>query len=194
MVACNESLKKAVDEGRFRSDLYHRLATYPVLIPSLKERREDIHLLLEYYIRFFEKQYEKTFNGFSDRVYAFFNSYEWPGNIRELRNIVERAVLLSNDAPLDLEDLMLEDNVIQSFVSQHKQKVNGIKGIATHSDLDQFIENLMHNSEQLDIEYVEATILQTALQKYRGNVSKAARYLNMTRSALEYRLKKHAVI
>ena len=194
VVACNESLKKAVDEGRFRSDLYYRLATYPVLIPSLKERREDINLLLEYYIRFFEKQYEKTFNGFSDRVYAFFNSYEWPGNIRELRNIVERAVLLSNDVPLDLEDLMLEDNVIQSFVSQHKQKVNGIKGIATHSDLDQFIENLMHNSEQLDIEYVEATILQTALQKYRGNVSKAARYLNMTRSALEYRLKKHAVI
>ncbi|WP_180112659.1 MULTISPECIES: sigma 54-interacting transcriptional regulator [unclassified Acinetobacter] len=83
MVACNESLKKAVEEGRFRSDLYYRLATYPVLIPSLKERREDINLLVEYYIHFFEKQYHKTFNGFSDRVYAFFNSYDWPGNIRE---------------------------------------------------------------------------------------------------------------
>ena len=62
MVACNESLKKAVEEGRFRSDLYYRLATYPVLIPSLKERREDINLLVEYYIHFFEKQYHKTFN------------------------------------------------------------------------------------------------------------------------------------
>ena len=54
MVACNESLKKAVEEGRFRSDLYYRLATYPVLIPSLKERREDINLLVEYYIHFFD--------------------------------------------------------------------------------------------------------------------------------------------
>ena len=185
MVACNESLKKAVEEGRFRSDLYYRLATYPVLIPSLKERREDINLLVEYYIHFFEKQYHKTFNGFSDRVYAFFNSYDWPGNIRELRNILERSVLLSNNTALDLEDLMLEEQIIQDFLSQNKHKFNEIKGIVTKSDLNQLIEHLMQSSEQVDMEYVELTILQTPLNKYRGNVSKAARYLNITCSALE---------
>lgn len=194
VVACNESLKKAVEENRFRSDLYYRLCTYPVLIPSLKERREDINLLVEYYIRFFEKQYGKTFNGFSDRVYAFFNSYDWPGNIRELRNIIERSVLLSNDIALDLQDLMLEENIIQDFLFNNKQKLNEIKGIVSKSDLNQLIDHLMQSSEQVDMEYIEATILQSALTKYKGNISKAARYLNMTRSALEYRLKKHEVI
>ena len=194
VAACNESLKKAVEENRFRSDLYYRLATYPVLIPSLKERREDINLLVEYYIQFFGKQYDKTFNGFSDRVYAFFNNYDWPGNIRELRNIVERSVLLSNDIALDLDDLMLEENIIQDFLAKNKQKFNEIKGIITKNDLNQLIEYLMQSSEQVDMEYIEAMILQTALNKYKGNVSKAARYLNMTRSALEYRLKKHEVI
>lgn len=103
-------------------------------------------------------------------------------------------MLLSNNTALDLEDLMLEEQIIQDFLSQNKQKFNEIKGIVTKSDLNQLIEHLMQSSEQVDMEYVELTILQTPLHKYRGNVSKAARYLNMTRSALEYRLKKHAVI
>lgn len=141
-----------------------------------------------------KKQYDKNFNGFSDRVYAFFNNYDWPGNIRELRNIVERSLLLSNDIALDLDDLMLEENIIQDFLAKNKQKLNEIKGIITKNELNQLIEYLMQSSEQVDMEYIEAMILQTALNKYKGNVSKAARYLNMTRSALEYRLKKHEVI
>lgn len=194
VVACNESLKKAVDENRFRSDLYYRLATYPVLIPSLKERREDINLLTEYYVRLFEKQYAKRFSGFSDRVYTFFNSYDWPGNIRELKNIIERSVLISNESTLDLHDLMIEDSIIQNYLNSGKNNFNKIQGIASKYDLNHLIENFMKSSEQVDLDDIQRMLLQAALNKYEGNISKAARYLNLTRSTLEYRLKKYEVI
>lgn len=194
VVACNENLKNAVENQRFRSDLYYRLCTYPVLIPSLQERREDINLLVEYYIQFFEEEYNKKFLGFTDRVYAFFHHYEWPGNIRELRNVIERSVLISNDTALDLHDLMLEQTIIDDFLKMHHEKFNEVKGILAKTELKDLIEHLIQRSEYVDMELVEAEILQSALNKYRGNISKAARYLNMTRSALEYRLKKHAVI
>lgn len=76
----------------------------------------------------------------------------------------------------------------------HHEKFNEVKGILAKTELKDLIEHLIQRSEYVDMELVQAEILQSALKKYRGNISKAARYLNMTRSALEYRLKKHAVI
>lgn len=91
----NEDLEQAVKAGRFRADLYYRLNIFPVQIPPLRERREDLPLLVEHFLKRFEKMYDKQIQGVSEKATAFMQSYAWPGNIRELENLLERAVLLT---------------------------------------------------------------------------------------------------
>lgn len=101
IAATNIDLEQAVKEGRFREDLYYRLNVVPIDLPSLAERPLDIEPLASSLLAFFNAEYHKTINGFTDEALSLFRAYQWPGNIRELRNVIERAVILCNDSLID---------------------------------------------------------------------------------------------
>jgi DNA-binding NtrC family response regulator len=105
VAATNRDLERAVSEGRFRPDLYHRLNVIPISLPSLKERKEDIPPLTHYFMRRFSKEAKKSFNEISHEALERLVAYEWPGNVRELANVVERAVVLGRGPTIAVGDL-----------------------------------------------------------------------------------------
>jgi formate hydrogenlyase transcriptional activator len=100
VAASNRSLVKMVARGQFRSDLYYRLNVFPILLPALRERREDIPALVTHFVKLFSRRMGKQVHSIPPETMAAFESYSWPGNIRELQNLVERAVILSRDGML----------------------------------------------------------------------------------------------
>ncbi len=94
IAATNRDLESAIAEKTFRSDLYYRLNVFPVIVPPLRDRREDIPLLVEYFLHRFAKRAGKRINKISKETLNLFESYDWPGNVRELQNVVERAVII----------------------------------------------------------------------------------------------------
>ena len=106
--ATNRNLEQAIAAGTFRSDLYHRLKVVTVMLPRLAERRENIPLLIEHFMKQFAKQHEKTIKSMSTAARRRLTAYDWPGNVRELRNAVERMVVVDDDGVLDVDDLPSE--------------------------------------------------------------------------------------
>jgi transcriptional regulator with GAF, ATPase, and Fis domain len=100
VAATNRDLQKMVARGQFRSDLYYRLNVFPIMLPALRERREDIPALVTHFVKLFSRRMGKQVDGISPETMAAFQWYSWPGNIRELQNLVERAVILSRDGVL----------------------------------------------------------------------------------------------
>jgi DNA-binding NtrC family response regulator len=98
-------VQKAVEKGELREDLYHRLAVIPVHLPPLRDRRGDIRLLAESFLRRYADENGKKFEGFAPEATEFINEYRWPGNVRELKNAVERAVILAQGDRITLTDL-----------------------------------------------------------------------------------------
>ncbi|NQD93045.1 sigma-54-dependent Fis family transcriptional regulator [Pseudomonas sp. CrR25] len=186
VAATHEDLAQAVKEGRFRADLYYRLNVYPVFIPSLRERREDIPLLIEHFLSRLHASYGKTTLGLSDRALEACQRYDWPGNIRELENLIERGVIITDgnqsisaDAlfphlPAEPESIGLSSE--GALVSRPAEVASG------------WIEQLIDSGLSLDA--VEEALMQAAMSRAQQNVSEAARLLGMTRPALAYRLKK----
>ena len=175
VAATNEVLEQAVKEGRFRADLYYRLNIFPVIIPPLRERRDDIPLLITHFLSRFENMYGKTLKGLSDRAKNFVMTYEWPGNIRELENLLERATLLTDHQ---------QEIKLNHLFPQIKQ------------DIEPKPENLDLNAVIQDgfcLEDHERQLILIAMQKANQNVSEAARILGISRAALDYRLKKQVV-
>jgi Nif-specific regulatory protein len=107
VAATNRNLEKEVAEGRFRADLFYRLNVLPINIPPLRERREDIPLLAEFFLRKHASEVKKQISGFSDEAMDLLLSYSWPGNVRELENAIERAVVFSRDDRIRAEALTL---------------------------------------------------------------------------------------
>jgi len=95
IAATNKNLEKEVAEGRFRLDLYYRLNVFPIHLPSLTERRDDIPLLTDHFLKIYSRKAGRKISGIADKAMAELMSYEWPGNIRELENVIERCVLLA---------------------------------------------------------------------------------------------------
>jgi len=106
--ATNIDLKKAVEEGKFREDLYYRLNVIPVLIPPLRERKEDIPVLIEHFLKIYNQQFRKKIKGFSALAMEYLFNYYWPGNIRELRNVIERLVVLEKEEIISHQRLPLD--------------------------------------------------------------------------------------
>jgi transcriptional regulator with GAF, ATPase, and Fis domain len=100
VAATNRDLAKMAAHGQFRSDLYYRLNVFPILLPSLRERREDIPALVTHFVKLFSRRMGKQVDSIPPEIMAAFQWYSWPGNIRELQNLVERAVILSRDGVL----------------------------------------------------------------------------------------------
>lgn len=126
--ACNVNLVQAVDEGRFRLDLYFRLNVVPVHLPPLRERKEDIPLLADYFLDKFNRQIHKRIPGISEQVLQVLQDYEWPGNIREMENLIERMVVLGQDnRPLTVKDLPLDIILVRDRKFHRDASNHGLK-------------------------------------------------------------------
>ncbi|MEX2473802.1 sigma 54-interacting transcriptional regulator [Marinobacter sp.] len=194
IAATNESLEKAVEEGRFRSDLFYRLNVFPVKIPPLRERFEDLSLLAEHFLGKFHSEYNKRTLGLSDKAMDMCMHYHWPGNIRELGNVIERGVILTdNNESISCESLFAgvpepQPKEPQGVVDNQGQLVEeGCEG-ATGDWASQILGN------GIGLDDVEETLMRRAMEEANQNVSGAARILGLTRPALAYRLKKFGML
>jgi len=190
VAATNEDLSVAVQQGRFRADLYYRLSAYPITIPPLRERKEDIPLFIVHFLEKYRALYNKNVLGISDRGMEMLSNYGWPGNIRELENVVERAVILADiNGVISMESMFPE-----SALRPSEAKVLDSTGRLQNKifpeaiDADGLVESLL--SSGFELEKFEETMLTSALQKTQGNISKAARLIGLSRPAFAYRVKK----
>jgi DNA-binding NtrC family response regulator len=169
--ATNKDLLKAIEEKSFRNDLYYRLQVIPVFLPPLRERKEDILHLANHFIENFNREFNKHVKGISSMAEKLLVEYQWPGNIRELKNVIERAIILGNDETLLLEQLPLEI-------------------VAKGSSATPQMTSIKLPPEGVDIEKVERELIHQALEGSDWNQSKAAKKLNLGIDAFRYRMKK----
>lgn len=184
--ATNVDLAEAMRDGRFRSDLYYRLATYPITIPPLRDRPGDVALLCEAMLVRFAPQYGKPVTRLTERARHALEVYHWPGNVRELENFMERAVLLAADG----EEIGVEHlpPVLQELAASHVTKPSSCKSEDAEIRKQQIAAELLDLGADLDAQ--EAMLVSLALARAGGNVSAAAKLLNMTRRQLAYRMQK----
>jgi two-component system response regulator HydG len=181
IVATNIDLEAAVSDGAFRPDLYYRLNPYPVSIPPLRDRLHDIPLLVQHFIEKYSAAHGKRISGVSDEAMVIFLGYGWPGNIRELKNIIERGVILTaSDTAIDAASLLPSET----------------QGAAEQGGEVTRIDNLLEYAIQHDLSFddLESRLLNLAVERKDGNLSGAARLLGMSRAQLAYRLKRGAGI
>jgi transcriptional regulator with PAS, ATPase and Fis domain len=189
VAATNESLEEAVKEGRFRADLYYRLNVYPINIPPLRERPEDLPMLIEHFLEKYHAYYSKRTAGLSGLAMQAMMKYDWPGNVRELENLIERALILTdNGEEISASSLFptLGFNATQTLSADGH--LVDVDDEAAHSESNDWIESALNACESL--EEIEQKFLDYALDKANGNVSEAARVLGVSRPTLAYRMKK----
>lgn len=187
IAATHEDLAETVKAGRFRADLYYRLNVFPVAIPALRERREDIPLLVEHFIQRFHDEYGKKTLGLSDRALEACLHYDWPGNIRELENIIERGIILTDpNESISVPALFTRPPEV---LSTDSARISSDGVLIPPSDgHGSWVSQLL--SSGLSLDEIEESLMLEAMQQANQNVSGAARLLGLSRPALAYRLKK----
>ena len=172
IAATNRDLKEGVEAGTFREDLYHRLNKVEIRLPSLKERPEDIPLLVRYFLKKYSKKFDKQIKGVSQNVQKLLLSYDWSGNVRELENVIERAAIFCKREFIDIIDLPkdLQENLVSATKTQIFKKEN------------------LYTLDNLEKEYI-TYILKTN----NSNIKKTAEILDISRSTLYDKLKKYKI-
>ncbi|MFN3567454.1 MAG: sigma-54 interaction domain-containing protein [Caldimicrobium sp.] len=185
--ATNRDIEKEVAENKFRADLYYRINVITVKIPPLRERKNDIKLLGKYYLEKFSKIYGKKFKDFSEGAYKFLLSYTFPGNVRELRNMIERAVITCEDEFIDVKYLTNpfdEDENKSEFIREFPgEKVEVKEKLGTKFDIK--IEEIK------PLEEMEREAIIKALRLTKGNKTKAAELLGITVRTLRNKLNEY---
>jgi two-component system, NtrC family, response regulator HydG len=188
VAATNVDLEAAVHQGRFRKDLYYRLNVFPVTVAPLRERKEDIPLLVRRFIDKYAAREGKRLHGVTDKAMQALTRYPWPGNIRELENMVERGVLLAqNEGHIDVADLFsvvpAHETADQPASLDREGKLQPFEAGALARFVDYFLEHRM------TLEDVETALVDSVLARSGNNVSAAAKQLGVTRPQLRYRVK-----
>ncbi|WP_269619626.1 sigma 54-interacting transcriptional regulator [Zhongshania sp. BJYM1] len=196
IAAANNDLRKAVEDGHFRADLFYRLNVYPIEIPSLRERRDDIPLLFSVFVERYAKKAKKAIPGVTRRALDALWHYEWPGNVRELENLVERAsILVDPDEAIDLHHLFSGGEKIsfQGMGISHTGKLAPFtppKDRAGNPANMKIIRELL-KQDDISLAQIEHNIIEQALESHDGNVSATAKFLKMGRGQLQYKLSQH---
>lgn len=173
--ATNRNLRKMVEQGNFREDLYYRLNIVDIYIPPLRERKEDIPILVEEFLHRQRKRYNKNFQ-ISLEIMKILMEYHWPGNVRELENAIERAVVLCRDESLSIEDFPSEIRE-----SNHENFIPGVSSINGEKPLPEQLEEL------------EKQLIMQALEESNGKAAAAARKLGISRQSLLYKMNKYFI-
>jgi transcriptional regulator with PAS, ATPase and Fis domain len=161
IAATNKNLSEEVEKGNFREDLYYRLNVVNLEIPPLRDRKDDIPVLAEYFLMEFSKDYDKKIKYFEVEALNYLMDYEWKGNVRELKNVIERSVLVANDE----EELLLKNHLPKE-----------ITGLDLNDDIND-------NKEKTLADY-EKMIIENTLKRYEGNKTKTAEVLGIKRQTL----------
>lgn len=169
IAATNRDLEKMVADATFRDDLYYRLAVVSIRMPPLRERSDDIPLLVDHFLSKHADRAGRVRPTIDTSVYLAFNMYAWPGNVRELENVIERALVLDRDGVVGLDDL-------PDRLRAGGQRIGNLK--------------IELPDEGISLEEVERELLLAALEKHGWNQTRAAAYLKITRSTLLYRMQK----
>jgi DNA-binding NtrC family response regulator len=170
ITASNQELKKMSQEKQFRLDLYHRISSFIIHLPPLRERKEDIPLLVNHFINFYSERLGKQVKKIDPHIARDLSDYAFPGNIRELKNLVERALIISENGYLKLTDFQIGKAEPQSKADQ-----------------------ILAGEEIWDLELAELRLIKKALEKSNNNKSKAAELLNISWQSLDRRMKKFDV-
>lgn len=166
--ATNVPLKALADESRFRKDLIYRINTLEIQVPALRERTDDIPLLANHFLDFYNKKYHKNIAGLEADALQKLKQYHFPGNVRELQYSIERAVIMSDQSSLCADDILF------SPIESVPETMNSSADFSSHN-----------------LEEMERKAIKSAIERYNGNISKAAKELGLTRAALYRRLEKY---
>jgi DNA-binding NtrC family response regulator len=173
LAATNKNLTIAINKGKFREDLYYRLNVIPIKVPSLKQRKSDISLLIDYFMKKFQKGREKNITGFSSQAMEGMLGYGWPGNIRELENVIKRITVLCDSQVVGFDDL-------PEHIQQDSRSIQPAE------------EDILEEGLTLDeaVKDYEKRLILEALEKSDWVKTKAAKLLNINRTTLVEKIKK----
>lgn len=189
VAATNVDLRKAVAAGDFREDLFYRLNVFSITLPPLRERRDDIPLLVNAFLRRFCQDYARKPAGLTMRALKALVRYDFPGNVRELQNLVERGLIASEDGQaIDLVHLFRNEPIPQELYPLD-DKGNQSPGSAQPRPA--LLQTLARLEQGFSIEGLESRLIDEALQQSEGNLAAAARLLGLSRAQFAYRLKKY---
>ncbi|MCS6884874.1 MAG: sigma-54-dependent Fis family transcriptional regulator [Acidobacteriota bacterium] len=174
IAATNVDLKEAIERGRFRADLYYRLNVYPIRLPALRERREDIPLLAMHFLDIYRKRTGKLISGISESALQALRLYNWPGNVRELGNAIERAVIIAKGRMITVDDLPEEVIAAADSANCRERKMLEIEVGST------------------DLESVEKRLIEMTLEYTKGDKTKAASILGIGRKTLYRKLERYS--
>ncbi|SNS64570.1 two-component system, NtrC family, response regulator AtoC [Anaerovirgula multivorans] len=183
IAATNKNLEEAIRRREFREDLYYRLNVVPIQLPPLRERGSDVLILAQYYLEQYNKKFHKKIKGVTKEVENVLLSYPWRGNVRELKNVIERIVILKEGEYIDLKDLPFE---IYKNASKNPYKITTVKD-------DKAVSKVFHQDFSLEREVQEMEIqyIKLALEHCRNNYSKASEMLGISRFALKRKMEKY---
>jgi len=184
IAASNVDLERAVDEGKFRRDLFYRLSVFPITLPSLRERREDIHPLVIHFLEHFKQRTGRFISGISKAALRALVSYDWPGNVRELENAIERAVIIAAGRQIELDDLPA---AIGNVASERQAMVRVERAQAANEGRSAKMEIEVPSSmDEIERHAIEATLDYTS-----GDKTRAARLLNIGRKTIYRKLEQY---
>jgi transcriptional regulator with GAF, ATPase, and Fis domain len=181
IAATNVDLEKAVEEGRFRTDLYYRLSVFPISLPPLRERTEDLHLLVFHFLELHKEKTGRFISGISKEALRALINYEWPGNVRELENAIERAVIIASGRQIELDDLpeTISRRAFEAVAQARQERAKA----AADGRLIGIEIDLPSSMEEIEKQVISATLDYT-----EGDKSRAARLLNIGRKTLYRKL------
>ena len=178
IAATNKKLKKEVEKGNFREDLYYRLCVIPIMLPPLRERKGDVEKLIEYFLRIKSFKLNKQMPEIKEDLYNSLLSYNWPGNIRQLENYIENIVNLDGKLSFDLlEDC---DEKIKEVIHKDEIEIN-------------YYENCEVKEENFNLEGIESKIINEAIKSCNYNMTKVAKALGISRNTLYLKIRKYKI-
>jgi DNA-binding NtrC family response regulator len=184
LAASNVDLKRAVELGTFRQDLFYRLSVFPITLPPLRERPEDIHPLVIHFIEHYKQKTGRFIAGISKDALQALITYDWPGNVRELENAIERAVIIASGRQIELEDL---PEAISKMALRERDRVKVERAKAASEGRTTTFEVTVPSSmEEIERQAIEATLDYT-----EGDKSHAARALGIGRKTLYRKLEQY---
>ncbi|MDX6385891.1 MAG: two-component system, NtrC family, response regulator HydG, partial [Blastocatellia bacterium] len=184
IAASNVDLERAADEGRFRRDLFYRLSVFPITLPSLRERREDIHPLVIHFLEHYKQRTGRFVSGISKPALRALVSYDWPGNVRELENAVERAVIIASGRQIELDDLPTaigNDTSAREAMVRVERAQAASEGRSTKLEID-----VPSSMDEIERHAIEATLDYTS-----GDKTRAAKLLSIGRKTIYRKLEQY---